>query len=122
MANFHFTENHEYIKEDGGAYFVGISDHAQQELGDITYVELPEPGAEFAKGDVCCTVESVKAVAEVYAPVDLKVVEVNGGLEDAPETVNENPQGDGWMLKVELKDPGALSGLMDQSAYDSMEK
>jgi len=122
VATFYYTKTHEYIREDGGEYFLGISDHAQQELGDITYVELPAVGAEFAQGDVCCTVESVKAVAEVYTQLVLKVVAVNDKLEDEPELVNQDAQGEGWLLKIELADPGVLSALMDQAAYDAMEK
>lgn len=122
MASFHYAQTHEYIKEDGGAYYLGISDHAQKELGDITYVELPEVGGEFAKGEVCCTVESVKAVAELYAPVGLKVAAVNERLEDTPELINEDTQGEGWMLTIEVTDPSQLAELMDQAAYDAMEK
>lgn len=122
MATFYFGKTHEYIREDEGTYILGVSDHAQQELGDITYVELPAVGAEFAQGDVCCTVESVKAVAEVYAPVALKVTAVNEALEDRPELVNEAALSDGWLLKVELADAAALAGMMDQAAYDALEK
>ena len=122
MATNYYAKNHEYIREEDGTYFLGISEYAQKELGDITYVELPAVGAEFAQGDVCCTVESVKAVAEVYAPVALKAAAVNEALEDRPELVNEAAQGDGWLLKVELVDAGALAELMDQAAYDAMEK
>ncbi|MBN2083246.1 glycine cleavage system protein GcvH [bacterium] len=122
MATFYYTKTHEYIREDGGEYYLGISDHAQQELGDITYVELPAEGAEFAQGDVCCTVESVKAVAEVYTQLALKVVAVNERLEDEPELVNQDAQGAGWLLKIELADTGVLASLMDQAAYDAMEK
>ena len=122
MATFYYTKTHEYIREEDGSYYLGISDHAQQELGDITYVELPAEGAEFAKGDVCCTVESVKAVGEIYTPVAIKVVAINEGLEDAPETVNQSAQADGWLLKVELINPDELSGMMDQAAYDAFEK
>lgn len=122
MATFYYAKSHEYIREEDGKYFLGISDHAQQELGDITYVELPAAGAEFAQGDVCCTVESVKAVAEIYAPAALKVAAVNEALEDQPELVNEDAQGAGWLLQVELADAGALAAMMDQAAYDAMEK
>ena len=119
MPTFHYGKTHEYIREEDGAYHLGITDHAQKELGDITFVELPAVGAEFAAGDVCCTVESVKAVAEVYAPVALKVLEINEKLEDQPELVNEDAQGAGWMLKIELKDAGELAGLLDRAGYEA---
>lgn len=122
MATFFYTKTHEYIREEEGKYFLGISDHAQQELGDITYVELPAPGSEFAKGDVCCTVESVKAVAEVYASIAIKVVAVNERLEDEPELINQDALGKGWILQIEPADPEELSGMLDQAAYDAMEK
>ncbi len=122
MATYRYSKSHEYIREEGGAYYLGISTHAQAELGDITYVEAPAPGAEFAKGDVCCTVESVKAVAEIYAPVGLKVVAANAALEDAPELVNQDAQGAGWIIQVELLNPAELEGMMDQAAYDAFEK
>jgi glycine cleavage system H protein len=122
VATFYYTTTHEYIREDDGAYFLGITEHAQQELGDITYVELPAAGTEFAKGDVCCTVESVKAVAEVYAELALKVLAANGRLEDEPELINQDAQGEGWLLKIELANAGELAGLMDQTAYDELEK
>jgi glycine cleavage system H protein len=122
VATFYYTTTHEYIREDDGTYFLGITEHAQQELGDITYVELPAAGTEFAKGDVCCTVESVKAVAEVYAELALKAVAANERLENEPELINQDAQGEGWLLKIELADPTELEGLMDQTAYDEMEK
>lgn len=122
MATFYYGKTHEYIRGEGGEFYLGISDHAQQELGDITYIELPAPGAEFAMGDVCCTVESVKAVGEIYAPVGIKVVAINESLEDKPETVNQDAAGAGWLLQVELINPAELSDLMDQAAYDAFEK
>ena len=122
MATFHFAKTHEYIKEDGGAYYLGISDHAQGELGDITYVELPTSGAEFAKGEVCCTVESVKAVAEIYAPIPFRVVEANDKLEDEPETVNSSPMDEGWLIKIKLLDANSLGEMLDQNAYDALDK
>lgn len=122
MATYRYSKSHEYIREDDGAYYLGISTHAQAELGDITYVEAPAGGAEFAKGEVCCTVESVKAVAEVYAPVGLKVVAANADLEDTPELVNQDPQGKGWIIQIELLNPADLNELMDQAAYDVFEK
>jgi glycine cleavage system H protein len=122
VATFRYLETHEYLKEEGGSWYVGLSDFAQKELGDITFVELPEPGREFRKGDVVCTVESVKAVGEVYAPVSLKVVEGNSRLDGEPELVNADAQGSGWLIRVELLDESQLDSLMDQSAYDAMSK
>lgn len=122
MADIRYTKSHEYIREEGGVYYMGISDHAQNELGDITFVELPEVGSQLAAGDVLCTVESVKAVAEVYAPLPLKVAAVNNALEDAPELINEDSEGKGWMVQVEIDDPAGLSQLMDAAAYAAMEK
>jgi glycine cleavage system H protein len=122
VATFYYTETHEYFREEDGSYYLGISEHAQSELGDITYVELPAVDTEFAKGDTCCTVESVKAVAEIYAALAMKVVAVNERLEDEPELVNKDATGEGWLIKIELSDTSELSSLMDQAQYDAMEK
>jgi glycine cleavage system H protein len=122
VATYRYTKTHEYIKEDGGAYFLGITDHAQKELGDITYVEMPASGDSFDKGQVCCTVESVKAVAEVYAPVGFKVSAANGELDSAPDLLNKDAEGAGWILKIELTNPAQLGELMDQAAYDAFDK
>jgi glycine cleavage system H protein len=122
VATFRYLETHEYLKEDGGSYFVGLSDFAQKELGDITFVELPDSGREFKKGDVICTVESVKAVGEVYAPVSLRIVEGNGRLDGEPELVNADAQGEGWLVKVEPTDAAQIEGLLEQAAYDAMGK
>lgn len=112
-----FTEDHEWIKLDGDIATVGITDYAAGALGDVVFVELPELGAEFGKGDDMCVVESVKAASEVYAPVGGEILEVNGALEDAPETVNEAPMEGGWFVKMKLADAGELDGLMDEEAY-----
>ena len=122
MAEIRFTKSHEYIREEDGKYYLGISDHAQNELGDITFVELPEAGSQLAAGEVLCTVESVKAVAEVYAPIALKVVAVNEALEDAPEAINEDAEGKGWMVQLEPDNAADLDGLMDAGTYAEMEK
>jgi glycine cleavage system H protein len=122
VATIRFTKTHEYVREDGGNYYLGITDHAQGSLGDITFVELPEAGASYKAGQGLCTVESVKAVAEVYAPCDLTVVAGNPALDSAPELVNRDAQGDGWMVQFTPADTAALDGLMDQSGYDAMEK
>jgi glycine cleavage system H protein len=122
VATFYFTKTHEYVREEGGNYFLGITDHAQSALGDITFVELPEAGASFKAGQGLCTVESVKAVADVYAPIELTVVGGNAALDSSPELVNKDAQGNGWMVQITPADPASLSSLMDQAAYDSMEK
>ena len=122
MATFHYTKTHEYIREEGGEYFLGISTHAQAELGDITYVELPEEGAEFKGGESCCTVESVKAVAEVYAPFDFKVAGVNSTLENSPELINKDAEGAGWIIKLIPANAADVDALMDAAAYAAMEK
>jgi glycine cleavage system H protein len=122
VATFRYTKSHEYVKEENGTYFLGITDHAQGQLGDITFVELPATGAKFSAGQSCCTVESVKAVAEVYAPIDLEITGSNTRLEDSPELINKDPAGEGWLITFSPADQGALDGLMDQAAYDAMEK
>lgn len=119
MAEIRYVETHEYIKHDGDKYFLGISDFAQNELGDITFVELPSTDAEFAAGDTCCTVESVKAVGEVNAPLAFRVVAVNEGLENAPETVNSDAEGEGWLIEISLLDEAKFSTLMDKATYDA---
>ncbi|MGE0256649.1 MAG: glycine cleavage system protein GcvH [Alphaproteobacteria bacterium] len=112
-----FTEDHEWIRVDGDVATVGITDYAQQQLGDVVYVELPQAGRTLAKGDEAAVVESVKAAAEVYAPVDGEVVEANGALDGDPALVNRAAQGDGWFFKVKLASPGQLDALMDEAGY-----
>ena len=116
MATY-YTEDHEWVRVDGDTGTVGISDYAQKQLGDVVFVELPEVGAEFAKGDEAAVVESVKAASEVYSPVSGEVTEVNTVLEDAPETVNASPADAGWFLKLKLDDAGELDSLMDEAKY-----
>jgi glycine cleavage system H protein len=113
----YFTEDHEWIKVDGDEGTVGISAYAAKALGDVVFVELPEVGAEFDKGDEAAVVESVKAASEVYVPVGGEVTAVNEALEDAPETVNASPDGDGWFLKIKIADADELSSLMDETKY-----
>jgi glycine cleavage system H protein len=122
VATFWFQKTHEYIAEVDGEYRVGISEFAAQELGDITFVELPEVGATIAKGEPFGTVESVKAVSDVYAPVDFEVTAANEGLADEPEKVNADPQGDGWFIKAKLSDPSQLDALMSEADYNAMDK
>ena len=122
MAEYKYTKTHEYIVEDGGAFRVGLSAWAAESLGDITFVELPEAGAKFAQGEPFANVESVKAVSEIYAPVDMEIVETNAALADAPEMVNASPLGDAWLAKVKVTDPSQLGALMNQADYDAMDK
>ena len=120
LSELKFTESHEWIHPEGNLARIGISDFAQGELGDIVFVEMPQPGDTIAKGATFCTVESVKAVSDVYAPVSGTVKEVNLELEDSPEKINESPYDEGWVAIIELSDPGELDKYMDQAAY--MEK
>ena len=113
----YFTEDHEWISVDGDTGTVGITTYAAEQLGDVVFVEVPEAGASFGKGDDMAVVESVKAASDVYAPVAGEVTEGNGDLADAPETVNEDPEGKGWFCKIKLSNKGDLDGLMDADAY-----
>jgi glycine cleavage system H protein len=116
-----YTENHEWVKVKGEVAYVGISDHAQEELGDIVFVELPELDDEVSKGDEVVNIESVKAAAPVYAPVSGKITEVNDALEDAPETINEAPY-DTFIFALELSDASELDDLMNAAAYEAFLK
>lgn len=113
----YFTQDHEWIDVDGDTGTVGISDYAQGQLGDITYVDLPAPGTAVKKGDAPCVVDSVKAASDVYAPVSGTVTEVNAALEGEPELVNTQAESGGWLFRLTLADAGELEGLMDQTAY-----
>ncbi|MGE4063301.1 MAG: glycine cleavage system protein GcvH [Rhodospirillaceae bacterium] len=113
-----FTKDHEWINFDGKVGTVGITQYAQAQLGDIVFVEVPAPGKTLKAGGEAAVVESVKAASEVYSPVSGTVKEGNAALPDAPQTVNEDPQGAGWFFKIELSNPAELDGLMDQAAYD----
>jgi glycine cleavage system H protein len=115
--NLRYTKDHEWIRVDGDLATVGITDHAQQELGDIVFVELPRVGAVLEKSASFGSVESVKAVSDVYSPVSGEVVEVNAALADAPEKVNVDPYGDGWIMKMRLSDAGQVSSLMSAAQY-----
>ena len=112
-----FTEDHEWISVDGDTGTVGITKYAAEQLGDVVFVEVPDAGASFDKGDDMAVVESVKAASDVYAPVSGEVTDGNGDLADAPETVNEDPEGKGWFCKIKLSDKDELEGLMDAAAY-----
>jgi glycine cleavage system H protein len=114
----HYTKDHEWIKVDGDVATVGITEFAQSELGDVTYIEVPAVGAHLAKGDAFGVVESVKAVSDVYAPVTGEVVEVNTALADAPETVNASPYDGAWMIKLRVANPAELGELLDAAGYE----
>ncbi len=113
----YFTKEHEWIEVAGDIGTVGISDYAQGQLGDITFVELPAVGAEFKQGDAAAVVDSVKAASDIYVPVAGSITEINAALEDQPELVNTAPDAGGWLFRVKLADAGELSGLMDETAY-----
>ena len=112
-----YTRDHEYVSVNNNIATVGISDHAQSQLGDIVYVELPEIGAKFGKGDAAAVVESVKAASDVYAPVSGEVVEVNSALVDQSAIINEDAEGRGWLFKLKLGKPDEVAELMDEAAY-----
>ncbi len=112
-----FTEDHEWLNVDGGVATVGITPHAQDALGDVVFVDLPEVGKSFAAKDIAGVVESVKAAADVYMPVDGEITEVNEALRDDPSLANSDPLGAGWFFKVKLSDPAQLDALMDETAY-----
>lgn len=115
-----YAKTHEWVKVDGDTAVVGITDHAQSALGDITFIDLPAEGTEVAQGDELCVIESVKAASDIYAPVGGTVSEVNGALEDAPEVLNQNPYEAGWILKLSGIDASQLEGLLDGDGYAAM--
>ncbi|MFN3370746.1 MAG: glycine cleavage system protein GcvH [Sphingomonadaceae bacterium] len=115
----HYTKDHEWIEVDGATATVGITAYAQDQLGDVVFVELPEPGRVVEAGKEAAVVESVKAASEVYAPVSGTVTESNARLADDPSLVNSAPEGEGWFFRLTLADPGQLDGLMDRAAYDA---
>ena len=119
MTDIRYTKEHEWVRQDGDSATVGITDYAQSQLGDIVFVEVPDEGKALAKGAEAAVVESVKAASEVYAPVSGTVMQGNAVLGDAPNTVNSDPSGDGWVFKMALTDASELDGLMDQAAYDA---
>ncbi|CAM5190926.1 glycine cleavage system protein H [Bosea thiooxidans] len=122
MAETRYSKDHEYIRVEGDVGTVGISDYAQSQLGDVVFVELPAVGKALSKGGEAAVVESVKAASEVYAPVSGEVVEVNAELEGAPGTVNEDPAGKGWFLKIKIKDAAELDALMNEAEYQNYVK
>jgi glycine cleavage system H protein len=114
-----YTREHEWVRVEDGRARVGISDYAQDALGDVVYVELPDVGLNVLASASCCEVESTKSVSEVYAPVSGTIVEVNEGLADSPEQINQEPYGDGWLFVIELSDAAELDGLLDAAAYQA---
>ncbi len=119
MNDYMYTDQHEWVCVEGGVAIMGISIYAAEQLGDIVYVELPDIGASVSQGDEIAVVESVKAASEIYAPVSGVVIEINEALGEAPDTVNEDPRGEGWLLKLKMNKPADLEKLMDEAAYDS---
>ena len=117
MSGLKYSKDHEWVRVEGDIATVGISNYAQEQLGDVVYVELPELGRTVGQSQEAAVVESVKAASEVYAPVSGEVVEVNQALEDDPALVNGDPTGEGWFLKLRMSAPGELDGLMDEAAY-----
>ena len=117
MSDLRYNQQHEWISVDGDVATVGISQFAQEQLGDVVFVELPEIGKQMAKGDEACVVESVKAASEVYAPVSGEIVEVNSALTDQPDLVNTDSTGKGWFIKIRLSNNSELDGLMDEAGY-----
>ena len=115
-----YTDTHEWLKVQGDTAKVGITDHAQSELTDIVFVELPEIGKEVEKGDELCVVESVKSVSELYAPVSGKIANVNRLLEESPETINGSPYGEGWLVEIELTDKAEIDDLLDADSYKKL--
>ena len=118
-STLRYSKEHEWVAVDGDAGTVGITDHAQGELGDIVFVELPEVGRAVQAGDVIGTIESVKAVSEIYSPVAGSITAVNEALDSEPETINREPYGGGWIFKITLTDAEEVAGLMDAGAYES---
>ncbi len=119
MATIKYTSEHEWLDIEGNACTVGITDYAQQQLGDVVFVELPETGKQVNQGGEAGTVESVKAASEIYAPISGEISETNGALDDDPALVNSAAEGDGWFFKMTIADPAQLDALMDRDAYDA---
>ena len=118
-SNFRYTKEHEWVRVEDGIATMGITDHAQNELGDIVYVDLPKPGATVEKGKALGTVESVKAVSEIFSPATGEVTEINGSLADAPEKLNEDPHGDAWLVKIRLRSSDDLVELLSAAEYEA---
>ena len=119
-AGLKFTKSHEWIRVEGEDAVVGLTDYAQGELGDIVFIELPETGKGISSGDVLTTVESVKSVSEIYAPLSGEVVDTNSALDDDPSLINSDPYGQGWIVKIRLSDPGELDGTISAEEYEEL--
>jgi glycine cleavage system H protein len=126
MANIpddlHYSKDHEWVRVDGNIAIVGITDYAQDSLGDVVYVELPKVGDDFAANEAFGSVESVKAVSEVFSPVSGEIVGINEALADAPEKVNQEPYGEGWMIRVQMSNPGEVDSLLTAAEYEDFTK
>jgi glycine cleavage system H protein len=118
--NLKYTDTHEWLKLTGENAKIGITDHAQSELTDIVFVELPQVGKEVKKGEEICVVESVKSVSEIFAPVSGKIINVNKKLEDTPEIINKNPYDDGWLVEIKVKDKSEINSLLDPESYKKL--
>jgi glycine cleavage system H protein len=118
-ADYRYTKAHEWIKVEGSVGTIGITDYAQNELGDVVFAELPKVGVTVKAGESFGTVESVKAVSEIYTPVSGEITEINSALVDAPENINKDPHGSAWLVRIRLSDPKELSSLMDAAAYEA---
>jgi len=118
-TQYRYTKEHEWIDAKGDTATIGITDYAQHELGDVVFVELPAAGSKLVAGKTFGSVESVKAVSEIYAPANGQVVEANGALQGKPETINTDPHGAGWLVKIKLSNPGEVSALLDAAAYEA---
>ncbi|MFK4825046.1 glycine cleavage system protein GcvH [Paenochrobactrum sp. BZR 588] len=120
MASILFTEDHEWLNNDNGTATVGITIHAQEQLGDLVFVELPEVGRKVTKGEAIVVVESVKAASDVYAPVDGEIVEINDAVVNDPSLINQAAEGEGWLFKLKLADEGQMNGLLDAAGYKAL--
>ena len=120
--NLHYSKDHEWVRVEGDTAVVGITDHAQEQLGDVVYVELPKSGEEFSAHESFGSVESVKAVSEIFTPVSGKVSDVNASLNDEPEKVNQDPYGEGWMLKIKMTNRGEVDSLLTAAEYEDFTK
>ncbi|HUA18192.1 MAG TPA: glycine cleavage system protein GcvH [Bryobacteraceae bacterium] len=117
-SDLHYTKEHEWVRVERDTGVIGITDHAQEELGDIVYVDLPKPGARFERGGTLGSVESVKAVSDIYAPVSGEIMEVNQALATAPEKLNQDPYGDGWLVRIKLSAPAEIQEMLSAADYE----
>ncbi|MDI1282776.1 MAG: glycine cleavage system protein GcvH [Reyranella sp.] len=122
MADVRYSEEHEWIRVEGDTGTIGITQYAQEQLGDVVFVDVPASGRKVAKGESVAVVESVKAASDIYAPVSGEVIESNAALADSPGDVNTEPMGKGWFFKIKMSDKGELTGLMDEAAYEAFVK